>query len=449
MRLTMSERKRITEVTAGRYRRSRKKEKGTILDEFTALTGYGRSYARLLLRNCGRVIEVRKGVRVRGSTSPSKIRVRERYYDAAVEKALVKVWKVMDYICGKRLQPVLGEMVELLVRKGELKCTLEAERKLSEMSASTIDRLLAPERKKYQLKGRSHTKPGTLLKHQIPIRTFSEWDDARPGFLEIDLVGHDGGRTDRFHAFTLDATDVATGWISLAALPNKAQVWTHRELVKVRARLPFPLLGIDSDNGSEFINDILLRYCRENEITFTRSRSCRKNDGCFVEQKNYSVVRRAVGWQRFEGNEEVRLLNELYELLELYTNFFQPSMKLKSKQREGARVRKKYDAARTPYRRVLESGHVSKAAKRELKQRFESLNPAELKRRIERFQSKLTRMALTSRERKRSRIPRSKKVVEMPPRRKTPKGGVYLRGLEKSGQKTTRLSHIPTTTTAG
>lgn len=146
----------------------------------------------------------------------------------------------------------------------------------------SIDRLLVAERRKYQLKGCSHTKPATLLKHQIPIRTFSEWDEARSGFVEIDLVGHDGGRIDSFHAFTLDAANVATGWVSLAALKNKAQVWTRRELVNIRARLPFPLLGIDSDNRSEFINDVLLRYCRENEITFTRSsRPYRKNDGCF------------------------------------------------------------------------------------------------------------------------------------------------------------------------
>jgi len=379
MRLTMRERKRITEMTAGRYRRGRKKEKGIILDEFTALTGYGRSYARLLLRNCGRVVELRRGVRVRGSTTKRAKRKVVRYYDEPVAKALRTVWRIMDYICGKRLAPVLGEMTELLVGKGELKCTTQTQGKLAGMSAATIDRLLAAERKKYRLKGRSHTKPGTLLKHQIPIRTFSEWDDARPGFLEIDLVGHDGGTTDSVHTFTLDAIDVATGWVSLAALKNKAQVWTFEEVKKTRARLPFPLLGIDSDNGSEFINEIFLRYCLQEQITFTRSRPYRKNDACFVEQKNYSVVRRAVGWQRFEGDEQVGLLNELYESLELYTNFFQPSMKLKSKQRDGARVRKTYDAARTPFRRVLESGSVAPEIKSRLERQFESLNPARLR----------------------------------------------------------------------
>lgn len=430
MRLTMKERKRVTEMTAGRYRRGRKKDKGIILDEFTALTGYGRSYARLVLRNCGRIVDLGSGVRVRGSTRKKAKREVVRCYGEPEKKALEKVWRIMDYICGKRLAPVLGEMTDLLVRHGELQCTAETQEKLGRMSAATIDRLLKAERKKYQLKGRSHTKPGTLLKHQIPIRTFSEWDDDRPGFLEIDLVGHDGGTIDSLHAFTLDAIDVATGWVSLAALKNKAQVWTFEGVKKIRARLPFPLLGVDSDNGSEFINEILLRYCRQEQITFTRSRPYRKNDGCFVEQKNYSVVRRAVGWQRFEGDEQVRLLNELYESLELYTNFFAPSMKLKSKQRDGARVRKTYDAARTPFRRVLESESVAEQIKSRLERQFESLNPAELKREIERLQLKLSQTALACQAnrgpRPRQLEERSRPVVEMPSQRKTQKNSVSL-----------------------
>ncbi len=391
MRLTMKERKRVAEMTAGRYRRARKKEKTVILNEFVELTGYGRSYARLVLRNHGRVVQVNRQLRVRGDVGQKARRARRSYYDEAVVKALILVWRVMDYICGKRLAPVLGEMVELLVRRNELKCAAETQKKLAQMSAATIDRLLRSERKKYQLKGRSHTKPGTLLKHQIPIRTFSEWDEQRPGFLEIDLVGHDGGTIDSLHAFTLDATDIATTWTSLVALKNKAQVWTFEGLQKIRAKLPFSLLGLDSDNGSEFINETLFRYCQDEQITFTRSRPYRKNDSCFVEQKNYSVVRRAVGYQRCEGDEQVRLLNELYEPLELYTNFFQPSMKLQSKERHGARVKKKYDTARTPYRRVLESKFIDEQTKEALRRQYELLNPAALKRKIDRWQQRLTK----------------------------------------------------------
>jgi len=246
----MKERKRIGEATAGRYRRERKREKTAILNEFVELTGFARSYAALVLRNHGRVVQVNPQLRVRGDVGKKLRRPGRRPdYDESVVKVLIKVWRIMDYICGKRLAPVLAEIVERLQRRGEFKCDPEVSQKLSRMSAATIDRLLRGERQKYQLKGRAHTRPGTLLKHQIPLRTFSEWDEQRPGFLEIDLVGHDGGVIDSLHGFTLDAIDIATAWVSLAALKNKAQVWTFEGLQKIRAKLPFPLLGIDSDNG--------------------------------------------------------------------------------------------------------------------------------------------------------------------------------------------------------
>lgn len=390
----MRERKRLADVTAGRYRQARKKDKGVILNEFVELTGYTRSYARLVLRNHGRVVQVSRRVRVRGDVGKRVKRARQAYYDQQVVRVLIVVWRIMDFICGKRLAPVLGEMVELLERRGEIKCGGETKKKLAKLSAATIDRLLGPARKKYQLKGRSHTKPGTLLKHQIPIRTFSEWDELRPGFLEIDLVGHDGGVVDSLHAFTLNATDVASGWTACVPLQNKAQVWTFEGLKKIRANLPFPLLGLDSDNGSEFINEILFRYCQEEQITFTRSRPYRKNDNCFVEQKNFSVVRRAVGYQRFDCNEQLLLLQQLYAQLDHYTNFFQPSMKLQSKERHGSRVKKTYDTARTPCRRLLESSFIAERTKTKLRRRYELLNPAALKRKIERLQQQLTKTAL-------------------------------------------------------
>jgi hypothetical protein len=399
----MRERKRLADVTAGRYRQARKKEKGVILKEFVELSGYTRSYARLVLRNHGRLVAVKQQLYVRGDVGKRVKRKRQAYYDEKVVRVLIKVWRIMDFICGKRLAAILGEIVELLERRGELKCDLETQKKLAQVSASTIDRLLKPERKKYQLKGRSHTKPGTLLKHQIPIRTFSEWDEQRPGFLEIDLVGHDGGLVDSLHAFTLTATDVATGWTACVSLQNKAQVWTFKGLKKIRENLPFPLLGLDSDNGSEFINDFLFRYCEEQQITFTRSRPYRKNDNCFVEQKNFTVVRRAVGYQRFDSPEQLQLLEQLYEQLNLYTNFFQPSMKLQCKERHGARVKKTYDAARTPYRRILESSFIDQAIKSKLRRRYEVLNPAALKRKLERLQRQL---ATTARNRSQSSKPR-------------------------------------------
>jgi hypothetical protein len=435
----MKERKRIAEATAGRYRQAGKKEKGVMLNEFVELTGFARSYAALVLRNQGRVVQVNQKLRVRGDVGQKLPRPgRGPTYDEQTVKVLVQVWRIMDYICGKRLAPVLGEMVERLLRHNELRCDVATRKKLARMSAATIDRLLRPERQKYQLKGRSHTRPGTLLKHQIPMRTFTEWDEQQPGFLEIDLVGHDGGLIDSLHAFTLNATDVISGWNSSTALQNKAQVWTLEGLQKIRAKLPFPLLGIDSDNGSEFINETLYNYCQEHQITFTRSRPYRKNDSCFVEQKNYSVVRRAVGYQRCDTEEQLRLLNQIYEPLDLYTNFFQPSMKLQSKERAGARVKKQYDKARTPYQRLLDSSFIKEETKQQLRARYRLLNPAQLKRQIERLQRKLLATAVSttvSRKRERGKRSATKPAVEMTRLRKPTKSVASLKRLEKSGKK--------------
>lgn len=435
----MKERKRIAEATASRYRKARKKEKTSILNEFVELTGFARSYAAMVLRNQGRVVEVNRKLRVRGDLGKRRPRPgRGRTYDERTQKALIQVWRIMDFICGKRLAPVLAEIVAQLERWNELQCDATTRKKLGAMSAATIDRLLCAERRKYQLKGRAHTKPGTLLKSQIPLRTFSEWDEQSPGFLEIDLVGHDGGVIDSSHAFTLNATDVATGWTTCVALKNKAQVWTLEGVQKIAAKLPFPLLGIDSDNGSEFINDSLLSYCQKHHIAFTRSRPYRKNDSCFVEQKNYSVVRRAVGYQRCDTDEQLRLLHQLYQPLERYNNFFQPSQKLKSKERQGAHVTKKYYPACTPYQRLLDSKSISAATKQQLRQEYALLNPAQLKRQIERLQRKLlATVAYTSLSRKRQQAPRSdgKPAVEMTRLRKAKKSIASRKRLEKSGQK--------------
>lgn len=435
----MKERKRIAEATAGRYRKAGKKEKGVILTEFVELTGFARSYAALVLRNQGRIVQVNRQLRVRGDVSKQlPRRGRGPTYDEPTVKALVQVWRIMDYICGKRLAPVLGEIVARLLRHNELRCDAATSKKLKRMSAATIDRLLRPARQKYQLKGRTHTRPGTLLKHQIPMRTFNEWDEEQPGFLEMDLVGHDGGVVDSQHAFTLNAVDIASGWNGSRALKNKAQVWILEGVQKIQAKLPFPLLGLDSDNGSEFINETLYRFCQEHQITFTRSRPYRKNDSCFVEQKNYSVVRRAVGYQRFDTDEQLGLLNELYEKLDLYTNFFQPSMKLQSKERHGARVKKKYDAARTPYQRLLDSKDISEETKKQLRERYRLLNPAQLKRQLEKLQQKLmaTAVRTTSRRpRQTAKRGAAKPAVEMTRLREATKSVASRKRLEKSGKK--------------
>jgi hypothetical protein len=306
---------------------------------------------------------------------------------------LVKIWVLLDYLCGKRLVAILPEIIDKLEQFNELPLERETKAKLLRISAATADRILKGERLKYQLRGRARTRPGTLLKHQIPIRTFSEWNEQRPGFAELDLVAHDGGVAIGDYAQTLDMTDVCSGWTETIAVPNKAQVWVFGAIEEARKRLPFPLLGIDSDNGSEFINYELLRYCEDQHLTFTRARPYRKNDNCYVEQKNYSIVRRTVGYQRFDTTPEVLLLNQLYVTVRLYTNFFQPTMKLKSKERVGSRVKKKYESPQTPYRRVLDSEYVAEEDKEELRQQYRGLNPAALKRRISKLQKQLFSLA--------------------------------------------------------
>jgi hypothetical protein len=390
----MKERKTVTKALAAQYRRARKGEKGHLLKQFVEATGYNRCHAAWLLRNHGARVEVIPKVffegdaRQRGGRGPRK----KRYGDAAFT-ALKKVWVILDYLCGKRLKAALPEVVPNLVASKELRIAKPVQKQLLAMSASTIDRALKSERAKHMLKGRAHTKPGTLLKHQVPFRTFSDWDDNEPGFLEMDLVGHEGGTAQGDHCFTLDLTDVATGWTELAAVPNKAEKWVFEALQAIRRRLPFAVRGLDSDNGSEFINHHLIRFCREEKITFTRSRPYRKNDNCYVEQKNWSVVRRFVGYGRYDTRESLVLLNEMCLLLRDYVNYFLPSMKLKEKSRNGARVQRRHHPALTPYHRLLQSNVLSPAEKKTLEAYYHTLNVAQLHRQIRQCQNKLSTLA--------------------------------------------------------
>lgn len=395
MRLTMNERRAVIRQAAAGYCQSSKKRKGQWLDELVALTGYHRWYVVRLLRAHGRTIQRVGRVRLVADVGLKARRGRQPVYDAPVLKALKSIWAILDCLCGKRLKAILPEVMVALERHREIRLSPPVRRKLLAISPATIDRLLAPSRRPFELRGRCGTKPGTLLKHQIPIRTFTEWDHARPGFLEIDLVGHDGGIASGDFCQTLDATDVASGWTETQAVLNKAQVWVFQALKDIRVRLPCALLGIDSDNGSEFINQELLRYCQSEHITFTRGRAYQKNDGCFIEQKNYSVVRRAVGYARYEGTPDLKCLNELYRHLRLYTNFFQPVMKLVRKERNGAKVKKIYDVPKTPYRRLLALPGLSKAQRLELDAQYAELNPAQLKRDITRLQQRLIQGAHT------------------------------------------------------
>lgn len=402
MGLTMHEKKSLTLEVARRYRKAKKKEKSRMLDEFVATTRYNRVYASWLLSNWGREISrrLRNGDKLVLVKEPRRKRTRKRppTYDRDLFPALRKIWGILNYPCGKRLAPFLPEVVSRLESHGELALSPELRKKLLTISAATVDRLLKEEKKKWLFRTRATTKPGVFLKSQIPVRTFAQWDEKAPGFIEVDLVGHDGGHLDSFYIQTLTTTDIFTGWTETAAVKNKARAWVFNGLCDIRERFPFPLRGIDSDNGSEFINHHLLEYCRANEITFTRSRPHRKNDTCYVEQKNYAVVRKIVGYGRHDTEAELVLLNQLYQPLSLYTNYFQPLRKLVGKTRQGAKVKKKYDIPRTPYQRVLESPGIPGSKKTEMTRIYLSLNPAQLKREIEKFQDRLSKILVAKKQ---------------------------------------------------
>lgn len=391
MGLTMGQRKAVTREMANRYRRASKPQKAAMLDQFVKLHGCTRHHAGWVLRMWGKtVFERRDGELVKivvGQRRPR--RQSRRIYDDQVLAALRKIWYLFGCLCGKRLVAVLRTQVPVLEKFGELSLDSDTRQKLQRISAATIDRLLRTEKRALRIRGRSHTKPTTRLINEIPIRTFTEWQDARPGEMGADLVGHDGGITGGEHAFTLVVTDRLTQWTEVRAVLNKAQKWVFQALLLIRSWLPFALCSLHTDSGSEFINHHLHRYCVQERIDFTRSRPNRKNDNNFTEQKNNDVVRRHVGYLRLQTEQEVELLNQLYDRLRLLINFFYPSQKLVYKTRQGARVRRVHDDPQTPYQRVLACSEVSEDHKERLRRQFDTLNPAELQREVVRLQGEL------------------------------------------------------------
>lgn len=351
-----------------RYAKASKKSKRAILDEFVATSGYHRKHASALLA----------GKRLWRNPSQPLRRVRRNFYTEEDQHTVLWLAELFDDIGSKRLRVAMNNELANLRRNGHLKVARQCYQHLQKVSASTIDRW----RRTAQRPGRKRrggTKPGTLLKHQIPIRTFADWNDKRPGFGEIDLVQHDGGTNKGDFAQTLNFTDVCTGWTEPAVTRNKAQIHVFAALQKIRTRLPFPLLGIDSDIGSEFINDELRRYCDQEHLTFTRGRVGRKNDNAFIEEKNGAAVRRSVGYGRYDTPKQVVQLNTFYEVHRLFFNHFIPLTKLVKTERHGSRTKKIYDKPKTPYQRVLDAPEVSEKVKTKLRREHAKLDVFKLK----------------------------------------------------------------------
>lgn len=354
----------IIRAFAREYKKAGRKKKTDLLTQLEQTTGYYRKSLIELLAD------------------PPKRKRRIKRNRVSVYSLIIKplriVWATANYACGQRLKPMIPSYLAALRRHKELVVTKDERRLLVAISAATIDRLLTHDRKRINLKGRSRTKPGSLLKHQIPIKMWTEWDNAQPGFLEIDSVHHCGTSLYGDYIYTLDVVDVATGWNECCGHMGKGEYRTIEALKTIRGRLPFPLLGIDFDCGGEFVNYHLIRYCDQNHITYTRAREAMKNDQAYIEQQNYSVVRRYVGYGRLDTQEQLEILNKLYVLLSDYQNFFQPVMRLKEKVRDGARVTRRYDKALTAYQRMLKRKDIPTGTKRQLRIRYKKLNPKKL-----------------------------------------------------------------------
>jgi len=380
--MSLKSKRELLEAVQPRYLKANKAEKQKILDEFTNATGYHRKHAIRVLKN---KVQVQNILR-------RKTKTYKAIYRGEVVQALELIWEIYGRICSKRLQPFLPEAIKVLERCKEIELSKDTKDLLLKISSASIDRCLRPVRIKSP-HGLSTTKPGSLLKSLIPVRTFTEWDEERPGFMEIDLVAHCGNTTEGQYLNTLTCTDISTGWTDVTALLHRSQQAVSEAIQRMRQRLPFPLLGIDSDNGSEFINDLLYRYCLAEKITFTRSRPYKKNDQAHVEQKNWSVVRHTVGYDRWETEQELAILESIHADLRLYINFFQPSLKLIAKQRIGNLTIKRYDTAKTPYQRILECQGIPLEAKAHLMNLYLQLNPAELRRQIDHKTAKLWKLS--------------------------------------------------------
>lgn len=354
-----------------RYLAAKKSEKQAILDEFCAVCNYNRKYAIRLLR---------RPLQSRSASRKSRRGRKSKYHQLELLEFLKALWIAANLACGKRLKAMIPNWLPHYP-----KTLSEAiQSLLATISASTIDRLLKPQRSKYQKQGLATTKPGSILKHHIPVKT-NQWDETKPGFLEADTVAHCGTSTAGMFVLTVNCVDIATGWTEQRAVWGKGERGVLDAIKSIERALPFPLLGFDCDNGSEFLNWHLQRYLTERQrpVQYTRSRPYHKNDNAHVEEKNWTHIRQYLGYDRFDHQELTTQLNELYTSeWRLLLNFFLPSMKLKEKSRQGSKIIKKHDQPQTPLQRVLDSPHVDEAVKQRLREQFRVLNPFQLRKQI-------------------------------------------------------------------
>lgn len=397
MEWTMAQRRALTKKLAQGYRGADRKGKAEVLDTLVKLNGYNRCYAGWLLRHWGRKYLVRiDGQMVQlvvGAPRPRVVVPRPRRYDEPVVKVLKCIWESFDYMCGQRLAAMMKELLPVLVGTGELYCNPRTYQKLLAISGASIDRLLKPYKAAMRPRGRTHTKPSSLLKAQIPIRTWSELPVNEPGHYQADLVGHDGGNARGEYAFSIDCIELFSGWSEPRSLQNRAHVGVCAAAEDIRRLAPVPMKSLHTDTGGEFINLRLLAWCQRHHIELRRGRPYRRNDTCYVEQKNFNLIRQAVGYARFDTLQEVRLMGQLYAELRLLVNHFYPSMKLVEKRRVGSHVYKRYDTPQSPYRRLLDCAELGQDIKERLREEHRHLRPLQLKKRIAELQEQLYRLA--------------------------------------------------------
>jgi hypothetical protein len=375
--MDMHSREQYLERVREEYRKADKKTKTRLLNEALRRTRLNR---KVLIGKLAHPAPVRK---------KKKRGPRKKAYSGEVQAALIQVWKMFDYPCGQRLAPALRREVGRLRQAGELRCSEAVAVKLTTISARTIDRLLERERRVSGLRQNRNPSVHPLLYRKVPVKVASEWDTEEVGNLQLDYVFHCGRSTAGEYAHTLSAADIASGWWEGEAIMGRSQAATKAGMQNIRRRAPFRIREIHPDNDSGMINDLLWNYCRGAGIKMSRSRPYRKNDNCWVEQRNWSHIRKVVGYGRLDSPAELAILKELYACLRLYKNFFQPTIKLLEKVRVEGKIHRKYDQAKTPYQRLLESGQISAAARKALEAQYACLNVAVLHRRIEQLRTRL------------------------------------------------------------